>query len=265
MSANEKKIADFILGNIDYLRDYSSQQVASAVGVSQSSIVKFSQKLGYKGYPDLKLAINESAAISRADNKETKGNISNKDTAATVFKKYGANVNTVLSGTLDVNNEKTLQQAVNALDGADQILVVGIGRSQQIAQSFSLRLTEVGKFSVSIGQDTPSCEDYLHIMSKGDVLLVVTEESTSQQVLHLSQLAHQRNVTVIALSKFGSNQFASVANIELFAIGVSEDAQPFIGSLLIHYAQQQILDVLLITLSQLPKYKRFLTQKYSVN
>ena len=64
MSANEKKLADYIISNSALLRDYSSLQLAKAVGVSQSSVVKFCQKLGYKGYPDLKLAINEAVAKS---------------------------------------------------------------------------------------------------------------------------------------------------------------------------------------------------------
>mgnify|MGYP003869525791 CR=1 FL=1 len=62
MSASEKKLADFILENAHLLRDYSSQQFAEAVGVSQSSVVKFSQKLSYKGYPDLKMAVSEDVA-----------------------------------------------------------------------------------------------------------------------------------------------------------------------------------------------------------
>src|SRR5688500_12353233 len=66
MSAIERRIADFILDNAQLLRDYSSQQVANALRISQSSVVKFSQKLGYKGYPDLKYSIGE--AMARADN-----------------------------------------------------------------------------------------------------------------------------------------------------------------------------------------------------
>src|SRR3546814_1078636 len=50
MSAIERRIADFLLDNAYLLRDYSSQQLASALGISQSSVVKFSQKLGFKGY-----------------------------------------------------------------------------------------------------------------------------------------------------------------------------------------------------------------------
>jgi DNA-binding MurR/RpiR family transcriptional regulator len=66
-SENEKNMADFILENAQLLRDYSSHQFAAAVDISQSSVVKFSQKLGYKGYPDLKLAVNEAVAKTTVD------------------------------------------------------------------------------------------------------------------------------------------------------------------------------------------------------
>ena len=62
MSAIERRIADYVLENAHLLRDYSSQQLANALGISQSSVVKFSQKLGFKGYPDLKFSIGESLA-----------------------------------------------------------------------------------------------------------------------------------------------------------------------------------------------------------
>ena len=66
MSAIERRIADFVLENAQLLRDYSSQQLANALGISQSSVVKFCQKLGFKGYPDLKFSVGE--ALVRADN-----------------------------------------------------------------------------------------------------------------------------------------------------------------------------------------------------
>ena len=65
MSAIERRIGDFLLENAHLLRDYSSQQLADALGISQSSVVKFSQKLGYKGYPDLKYSIGQ--AVARGD------------------------------------------------------------------------------------------------------------------------------------------------------------------------------------------------------
>ena len=72
MSAIERRIADFILAEAHLLRDYSSQQLANALKISQSSVVKFSQKLGFKGYPDLKYSIGDS--IARGDGEPPNGN-----------------------------------------------------------------------------------------------------------------------------------------------------------------------------------------------
>src|SRR5690606_36951713 len=71
MSAIERRIADFVLENAYLLRDYSSQQLANALGISQSSVVKFSQKFGFKGYPDLKYSVGES--LARGDGNDENG------------------------------------------------------------------------------------------------------------------------------------------------------------------------------------------------
>src|SRR5215216_3573849 len=68
MSAIERRIADFLLENAHLLRDYSSQQLADALRISQSSVVKFSQKLGFKGYPDLKYSVGEEIARENGNN-----------------------------------------------------------------------------------------------------------------------------------------------------------------------------------------------------
>ena len=76
MSAIERRIADFLLENAHLLRDYSSQQLADALQISQSSVVKFSQKLGFKGYPDLKYSVGEAVARNNG------GQVSAKPTRA---------------------------------------------------------------------------------------------------------------------------------------------------------------------------------------
>ena len=57
LSSSEAKLADFTLNSANAIRNLSSVELAKVVGVSQSSVVKFSQKLGYKGFPAFKLAV----------------------------------------------------------------------------------------------------------------------------------------------------------------------------------------------------------------
>ncbi|BDG83544.1 hypothetical protein TUM20903_11340 [Citrobacter koseri] len=51
LAQSDKKLADYILAQPDDTRHLSSQQLAVEAGVSQSSVVKFAQKLGFKGFP----------------------------------------------------------------------------------------------------------------------------------------------------------------------------------------------------------------------
>ena len=48
---SDKKLADFLLSQPDHARHLSSQQLASEAGVSQSSVVKFAQKIGLRDSP----------------------------------------------------------------------------------------------------------------------------------------------------------------------------------------------------------------------
>lgn len=65
LAQSDKKLADYLLLQPDTARHLSSQQLANEAGVSQSSVVKFAQKLGYKGFPALKLALVKRWQASR--------------------------------------------------------------------------------------------------------------------------------------------------------------------------------------------------------
>ncbi|CCP05548.1 putative DNA-binding transcriptional regulator [Erwinia amylovora MR1] len=62
LAMNERRLADYLLSRPEHALHLSSQKLADESGVSQSSVVKFAQKLGYKGFPALKLALSESLA-----------------------------------------------------------------------------------------------------------------------------------------------------------------------------------------------------------
>ncbi|VFS36042.1 transcriptional regulator [Salmonella enterica subsp. enterica serovar Typhimurium] len=49
LAQSDRKLADYLLAQPDTARHLSSQQLAAEAGVSQSSVVKFAQKLGFKG------------------------------------------------------------------------------------------------------------------------------------------------------------------------------------------------------------------------
>ena len=118
MSANEKKLADFVLENASLVRDYSSQQIAAAVGVSQSSVVKFSQKLGYKGFTDLKLAIHESVVKQESNVSLLHGRGAPPGVEVSFKDKLYRAKSEAISGASDLNDDSSLLAAARATAAA---------------------------------------------------------------------------------------------------------------------------------------------------
>jgi len=58
-SANGKKIAEYIVADGTSVSFASLRQLAQMVGVSESSIVRFAQDLGYEGYPELRRQLQQ--------------------------------------------------------------------------------------------------------------------------------------------------------------------------------------------------------------
>lgn len=58
-SKNEKKIATFIIENYDTISHYNGNSIAEKSGTSKTTLVRFTQKLGYKGFIELKRDINK--------------------------------------------------------------------------------------------------------------------------------------------------------------------------------------------------------------
>ncbi|QDA56319.1 MurR/RpiR family transcriptional regulator [Thermomonas aquatica] len=247
MSAIERRIADFILENAQLLRDYSSQQLANALGISQSSVVKFCQKLGFKGYPDLKLSINE--AVVRADNGngadasgEDAGE-SPRPAAGLWQRKSEAEETTRL-----INPPKSLDAAAAAIGRARTVFIIGLGEDDIHARAFALRLSLLGILTVH-NFDPAHMTASLSAAAANDVLLVFSEHGMQPALCHLSHhfRARQRG-KVVTVTRHSSNALRAHADVALLVS--AHDERAHIEPLLYHSALQHLLDRVYIRLCE---------------
>ena len=59
LSRSYRKVADYIMSNYYEVSFMNAAQLAYAVGVDTTTVVRFSQRLGYNGYPELLNDIRE--------------------------------------------------------------------------------------------------------------------------------------------------------------------------------------------------------------
>ena len=250
MSAIERRIADFILDNAQLLRDYSSQQLANALGISQSSVVKFCQKLGFKGYPDLKYSIGE--AIARADNVEdrtrpdTGESTERPDPAGELWRSKSE----AQEETRSINPPDAVEAVADAIADAarrGRAFIIGLGEDDIHARSFALRLSLLGILTVH-NFDTAHMTASVSAAAAGDVLLVFSEHGKQPALCQISRLFRQRGGTVVTVTRHTSNPLRAHADLTLLVS--AHDDRPHIEPLLYHSALQHLLDRVFVLLCE---------------
>ncbi len=253
MSAIERRIADFMLDNAHLLRDYSSQQLADALQISQSSVVKFSQKLGFKGYPDLKYSVGE--AVARASDGEVKATArspraaSRESLAETLWQsKSRAEEETRL-----INDAEKLGEIAAMLSRAGTVFGIGLGDDGSAAQAFAQRLALLGSTTIH-HSDPVRMAASLSSAARGDVLLVFSEQGQHAALNHLSRQFRERQGKVISVTRHTSNPLRAHADATLLVS--AHDERSHIQPLLYQSALQHLLDQLFVLMCEGERLER---------
>jgi len=241
LSANEKKIADFILNNAGLIRDCSSQNLAASVGVSQSSIIKFSQKLNYRGFTDLKLAIHESVVKNDSDEYADKNGVHGDDRAGSIREQLFRIKSESLHTTMELNDDERILSAVEILEKSQRIQFIALGPGSLVARNFASLLIQIGK-SVIAEVDTYIQLSSIATLGQGDALFVISFSGHSSKVIHMVQQAKKAGVSVVSLTNYSANPIRSLADVPLFS--VNREGGIDVPEIISNASQQHVVDVL---------------------
>ena len=241
LSANEKKIADFILDNSALIRDYSSQNLAASVGVSQSSIIKFSQKLNYRGFTDLKLAIHEAVVKSNHDEQADENGNGSSTRPDSIQQQIYKIKNEALLTTMELNDEKRILSAVKVLEKSKRIQIVALGAGSLVARNFASMLIQIGK-SVIAEVDTYIQLSSIATLGKGDAVLVISFTGQSAKMIQLTKQAKKAGATIISLTSYNANPIRSLADVQLFS--VSKQGEFEVPQIISSASKQHVVDIL---------------------
>ncbi|MGD8347033.1 MAG: MurR/RpiR family transcriptional regulator [Lysobacterales bacterium] len=262
LSPNERKIARFILDNPGLIRDYSSQNLASSVGVSQSSIVKFSQKLGYQGFPDLKLAIHEAVLLG-AENAGEPGRRKSTQDGRHDFKDqlYRVKVETLRS-TLELNEEGRLKAAVDILEASERIQVIALGSGSLVARNFATMMIQIG-MSVIAEVDTYIQLSSVATLGKKDAAFLISFSGQSPRMLEILKEAKRAGTRIITLTNYNANPARPLADVQLYSISHAGEFE--VPQIVSTTSQQFVVDLLFSLLVQRnPRAKELLSRSRKV-
>ena len=247
MSAIERRIADFILDNSHLLRDYSSQQLADALRISQSSVVKFSQKLGFKGYPDLKFSVGEDFARSdNGDDAGSAGSLPETTHSALAEALWQAKAQAERETRL-INPPESLDAIAAAVGGAGKVFIIGLGPDGIPARAFALALSTLGILSVH-HFDSALMATAASAARRGDAMMVFSEYGRQAALCQIARQVRDQGALVLSVTRHTANPLRALAGAALLVS--AHDGRPHVEPLLYQAAVQHLLDLLFVLLCE---------------
>ena len=250
LSPNERKIADFIFEKPNEVKISSSKELADKIQVSQSSIIKFSQKLGATKFSQLKLAISEELIRQQSQTEQRirlHDDITDKDDLAEITQKLFLEKQRALKETMMLNSPILIAQVVEELLTAQRIHLMGIGNSALVAKDLFYKLTKIG-LPVITEADTHAQLAISKNLSSQDILCLISFSGKHREIVLAAQSAKERNVKIIALTSPIPNLLHTLADYVLYT--VADESQFRSSSISSRTAQHAITDLLFMGIIQ---------------
>ncbi|MCX4269278.1 MAG: MurR/RpiR family transcriptional regulator [Lachnospiraceae bacterium] len=216
-SKGQRFILEYIEKHADKAAFLTAAKLGEAVGVSESTVVRFAIGLGYKGYSEFQRALQEYVkqklnSIQRIE--ITSGIFSETSVLESVLNADAEKIKT----TLDRIDQTAFERAVDTILSAETIYIIGIRSCAPLASFLGFYLNLIFK-DVRILQSSNSSELFEQLLriGKADVIIGISFPRYSMRTLKALEFANHQGAQVIALTDSPNSPMNQYACCSLLA------------------------------------------------
>jgi len=236
LTAAERKVADYVLAQHAQVQFMSITQLADECGTAEATISRFCRTLKLKGFNAFKieLARHRTPAAAQTTAPAT-------DTPEGRCQEIGRLATDAVHQTIELVQPQQVALAVELIEQAPRVMCIGSGGSMILASECAHMFSTVtGKFySVS---DSHMQMSAAATLEKGSIVLLFSYSGATTNGLQVLEVAKQRGIKTILVTRFPKSPAAKLADIVL-CCGSNEGPFQF-GSVAAKIAQLVVVDVL---------------------
>ena len=208
LTFSEEKLSNYIQEHREEIRNLTSQELADAVGVGQSTVIRFSQKLGSGNYKKMIADISMDNPDAYVDLE-----IDDQESTVETMEKLREQYNLILDMTFDMNKSDDVDLAVDFLYNARKIIIAGFSvRNNCFADYFAHRLSYIG-LDAYHHDHTTMIYSALNQCNDQDVIIVLSESGETRDMVNFAKLAKKRGMKVISITKVSENTIKALSDI----------------------------------------------------
>lgn len=194
----EMMVYNYVIKNRDKVMYMTIRELADAVGVSTTTILRFCRKLNCDGYSEFRVRFK----LYLEQNEPQQAN-------------FGASE--IISFFKSVNNEEfdaLLDKAVDIILSSERIIFVGAGTSGSLAKYGARFFSNIGKFSNHIDDPYfPVTND----MAKNALAIVLSVSGETEEILRFASQFSLHHCKVLSVTSHEHSRLAKLADFNLSA------------------------------------------------
>ncbi len=199
LSKGQKLIAEYIINNYDKAAFMTASKIGQKVGVSESTVVRFANTLGFEGYPQLQRALQEII--------KTKLTTVQRVEMGTQYSNEGDIIRKVLRSDMD-NIHYTLenidydvfQKVINEIFLADKIYIVGLRSSTALAEYFGFYLNMILDNVRIVGYGVSDIFEQTLRVTENDLVIGISFPRYSNRTIEALRYIKEQNVKIIGIT-----------------------------------------------------------------
>ncbi len=242
LSKGQKKIADYVLSNYDKVAFMTAFSLGEAVGVSESTVVRFANALDYEGYPQMQKSLQESiktklTTVQRFES--SKNQVIEENYLRQIMSTDIENIRK----TMEVMDEESIQDIVDTLHSARKVYILGLRSSSVLANYLGFYLNFILDSVTIVPSGANNIFDQLLNITDKDVLITFSFPRYSKTTYEVVDFAKSQGAKLIGITDSKTSPLVALSD---YYITAKYNMTTFIDSLV---APMSLVNALIIAMS----------------
>lgn len=192
LSDTEKEILDLIKNNKIDIINSDTNEISKLAYISKSSITRFSQKLGFKGFSDMKYTIKQ--------------NVYKKDAS-----KIELEYKTIVENYDDFNQD--IVNLISKFKDFRKICIIGIGSSGIVAKEAHYRLIEIGLTNVNFADEPYNLYLEMTRLNEKDLVIALSLSGENENLIENLKIAKQNKAYIFAVTSNLNSRLSKMSDL----------------------------------------------------
>lgn len=249
LSKNQKIIANYILDNKDKCVRMTLRELGSQCRLSETTIIRFINKLDYTSYQAFRLDMAQDVMKNNGamqGGAEEQHEIKTGDSPEEIKNKVISIASSAISDINKLVDGQKLAKVTELIEKSNKIMFFGAGGSGVIATDEYHKFLRCG-LNVINESNTHIALIHAALLSENDLLILISHEGESKEVIECAKLAKRSGATVLGITSYMNSDLAKLADLCIFSS--TNDSPYYTDDMVSRIVQLVIMDMVVITLS----------------